>query len=111
MATGTPRPAGPEGISMSDENDPVEIPIDGVLDLHAFEPGDAKDLVSDYLSLCREKGILRVRVIHGKGTGALRETVRAVLSKTEGVISFSQAMEDEGGWGATIVFLDPLTKP
>ncbi len=95
---------------MPDENEPVEMPIDGVLDLHAFEPRDAKELVPDYLSLCREKGILRVRIIHGKGTGALRETVRAILSRTPGVSSFAQAAEDEGGWGATIVFLEPLTR-
>lgn len=95
---------------MSDEDGPVEIPVDGVLDLHAFEPGDVKDLVPDYLSICREKGIFRVRVIHGKGTGALRETVRAVLARTPGVASTSQAPEDEGGWGATIVLLEPPTR-
>lgn len=90
-----------------DEPDPVELPVDGVLDLHAFDPREAKDLVTDYLALCREKGILRVRIIHGKGTGALRETVRSALAKNTSVASYSRAMEDEGGWGATIVFLQP----
>lgn len=89
------------------EQDPVEIPVDGILDLHQFQPRDIKDLVPGYLDLCREKGILRVRIIHGKGTGALRTTVHAILSKFSGVASFTLAMENEGGWGATIVILKP----
>jgi len=92
-------------------HEPVELPIDGILDLHAFQPSDVKELVPDYLSLCREKGILRVRIIHGKGTGALRETVHSILLKLSEVASFKQAMEDEGGWGATIVILRPLEPP
>jgi dsDNA-specific endonuclease/ATPase MutS2 len=91
--------------------EPVEIPIDGILDLHTFQPGEVKDLVPDYLALCRDKGILRVRIVHGKGTGALRTTVHAILSKLAGVASFTQAMEDEGGWGATIVTLKPGQPP
>ncbi len=89
-----------------EEREPVEIPVDGILDLHQFQPGEVKDLVSDYLELCRGKGILRVRIIHGKGTGALRTTVHALLSKLPGVVSFKLAMEDEGGWGATIVMIE-----
>jgi len=95
----------------TDDQEPVELPVDGILDLHSFQPGDVKELVPDYLTLCREKGILRVRVIHGKGTGALRTTVHAILSKLPGVASFKQAMEDEGGWGATIVTLKPDGAP
>jgi len=94
-----------------EEHDPVEIPIDGILDLHQFQPGDVRDLVPDYLDLCRGKGILRVRIIHGKGTGALRTTVHAILSKLPGVVSFKLAMEDEGGWGATVVTLASPAPP
>ncbi len=94
-----------------DADRPVELPIDGILDLHTFQPGEVKDLVPDYLEACREKGILRVRIIHGKGTGALRTTVHALLAKLPYVASFAQAMEDEGGWGATIVLLRPEGSP
>ena len=50
-------------------------------------------------------GLYQVRVIHGKGTGALRETVHAVLKKCALVKEYHQADETGGGWGATIVTL------
>ena len=84
---------------------PFEIPIDGVLDLHTFKPAEVKDLVPEYLGACIKKGIFRVRIVHGKGTGALMKTVHSVLKKTPEVESFEQAGIDEGGWGATIVRL------
>ncbi|MCL4456875.1 MAG: Smr/MutS family protein [Nitrospirae bacterium] len=87
------------------ELEPVEIPIDGVLDLHTFNPKEIKELLPDYLSECGKKGILDVRIIHGKGTGALRETVHAILRKIPEVESFSLAGEGGGGWGATVVKL------
>lgn len=88
-------------------DEPVEIPIDGTLDLHTFAPGEIKDLVPHYLSECRRRGILQVRIVHGKGTGALRETVHAILSRLPEVESFRLAGEGSGGWGATIVTLAP----
>jgi dsDNA-specific endonuclease/ATPase MutS2 len=84
---------------------PVEIPVDGVLDLPTFQPREVKELVTDYLALCREKGIFEVRIIHGKGTGQLRQTVHAVLGKNPAVQFFRLAGEQEGGWGTTIVEL------
>ena len=88
-------------------NEPIEFPIDGTLDLHAFAPADVQQLVADYLDECRTRGILQVRIIHGKGTGTLRQTVYSVLERLPGIISFHQAGEDGGGWGATIVTLEP----
>ena len=86
-------------------DDAVELPIDGVLDLHTFSPKDVKELLEDYLFACREKGIFEIRVIHGKGTGALRMTVHSILEKLPEVSSFRTAAEDAGGWGATLVHL------
>jgi DNA-nicking Smr family endonuclease len=88
-------------------SEPIELPIDGILDLHTFHPREVKDLVPAYLAACRERDILEVRIIHGKGTGVLRRTVHAILRRLPEVISFGLALEDAGGWGATIVTLHP----
>lgn len=85
--------------------DPVDYPIDGELDLHQFRPEDVKDLVTDYLELCREKGILKVRVVHGKGIGTLKTTVHTLLPRLETVRDFHLADDRSGGWGATWVYL------
>lgn len=87
--------------------DPIELPIDGELDLHTFRPRDVKNVVADYLEECRRRGILRVRIVHGKGIGALRTTVHALLQKRADVIEFHLAGSASGGWGATIVHLKP----
>lgn len=92
------------------EDTPVELPIDGILDLHAFRPGEVKDLIPDYLAACRERSIYSVRIIHGKGTGTLRRTVHAVLERLDVVASFRMAGEDAGGWGATLVELKRLNR-
>lgn len=90
---------------MSAGDDPVEFPVDGVLDLHTFRPQDVGELVPDYLDLCREKGIHDVRIIHGKGTGTLRETVHAILKRHPMVESFQLGGAGGGEWGATVVRL------
>ena len=89
--------------------DSVEVPIDGVLDLHTFRHSEVKELLPAYFDECRSRGILEIRVIHGKGTGALRETVHALLRRMPEVASFSLAGGEAGGWGATLVVLKPLT--
>ena len=85
--------------------DPLELPIDGTLDLHTFRPQDVKGVVIDYLEACRARNILEVRVVHGKGIGQLRQTVHAVLAKLPFVASFALAGPHYGGEGATMVKL------
>lgn len=89
------------------ENDGVELPVDGVLDLHFFLPRDADDLLPRYLEECRKRGILGVRIIHGKGTGALRRKVHSILRRIPWVTSFGTAGESGGGWGSTVATLAP----
>jgi DNA-nicking Smr family endonuclease len=85
----------------------IDLPIDGTLDLHTFRPSEVKELLADYVAACRERGILEVRIIHGKGTGALRKTVESALSRMPEVSSFRLAAGDSSGWGATVAVLLP----
>lgn len=88
-----------------DENKIIQVPLDGVLDLHNFSPKDLKYLVPDYLEECRKANIFQVRIIHGKGIGNLRRTVHAILGRLPEVKEFKLAGESGGGWGATLVEL------
>jgi dsDNA-specific endonuclease/ATPase MutS2 len=86
---------------------PVEIPIDGILDLHTFQPSEVASLLDEYLAACLRKKIFRLRIIHGKGTGVLRTRVHRSLDRHPKVASYRLAEAPEGGWGATIVHLFP----
>jgi DNA-nicking Smr family endonuclease len=83
--------------------------IDGILDLHQFPPQVVKDLVPDYLAECRAKGILDVRIIHGKGIGVLRTIVQKILAEHPAVVTYSHPT-DPSSWGATVVRLRPAAE-
>ncbi len=108
------RPPAPDGSGRSGSEcgsgpdpaeEPVEIPVDGVLDLHTFAPAQARELVLDYLEECRKRRILEVRIIHGRGSGTLRRMVHAILERHPHVIAF-RTPSDSSGWGATVVTLE-----
>ena len=92
--------------SKQDNDDPIRIPIEDVLDLHSVSPRDVKFVVEEYLSEAHRLGFQAVRIIHGRGVGVQRETVRKILEATPFVLSFSDAPLEAGGWGATIVDLE-----
>ena len=68
---------------------PLTLPIDGVLDLHTFNPREINQL------------------IHGRGIGNLQRTVHSILSKRRDVARYGFATARFGGIGATIVTLLP----
>lgn len=83
----------------------VEIPITDVLDLHPFRPKEVKDVVRDYLDAAYEKGLRELRIIHGKGIGVQRKTVRTLLERDPRVVEFRDGGMGGGEWGATLVLL------
>lgn len=103
-------PSQPGQNSDADQEQPVELSIDGVLDLHTFRPVDVKPVVLDYIDLCLDRNITELRIIHGKGIGQLRMTVHSLLSKHPAVERFAIASESYGGAGATIVHLKRKTR-
>jgi DNA-nicking Smr family endonuclease len=86
---------------------PLRIPIEDALDLHAFAPRDVASVVADYLDECLRLGLREVRLIHGRGIGAQRASVRALLARHPAVEAFEDAPPERGGWGATVVHLRP----
>jgi DNA-nicking Smr family endonuclease len=88
-----------------DESEAFALPITGELDLHAFAPRDVVSVVSEYLDECRRRGILEVRLVHGRGRGVQRAEVRRLLAARTDVAAFDDAPPSSGGWGATLVRL------
>lgn len=83
--------------------EPLELEIGDSIDLHAFRPKDVKAVTLAYLEEAHGKGFKFVRIIHGKGIGVQRETVRSLLKEIDFVKDFKSGDEFSGGWGATVV--------
>lgn len=81
------------------------MPITDELDLHTFSPRDVGHLVPEWIDEAWALGFRTLRVIHGKGTGQLRERVASILRKHPRVASFRPGGAGEGGWGATVLTL------
>lgn len=92
-------------------DDVVEIAIDGTLDLHHFSPKDLRTLIPDYLEACQQKDIFALRIIHGRGIGAVMRSVHALLKRSPLVAGFRLAEAERGGRGATLVDLHPPKMP
>ena len=90
---------------MVDEPDPVSLPIEDSLDLHAFAPKDVRPVVEEYLKEAAARGFREVRLIHGRGIGAQRKSVQGLLAGHPLVLRFFDAPPERGGWGATVVVL------
>ena len=88
-----------------DEPEPVRLPIEDSLDLHAFAPRDVRPVVDEYLREAAARGFREVRLIHGRGIGVQRASVQALLAGHPLVLRFFNAPPERGGWGATVVAL------
>ena len=87
------------------QNRVVRIPIEDSIDLHTFQPKEIPSLLKEYLSECQKKGVLEVRIIHGKGKGVQRTIVHSFLERSPLVDSYETAPLEAGAWGATLVYL------
>lgn len=79
------------------------VPIEGTLDLHAFEPRDIKSLVEEYVNAAHAAGLPEVRLIHGRGKGIQRGIVQQALERHPLVEEFWDATESH--LGATVARL------
>ena len=104
---GAPEPAAED----ADEDDdwdpdaPVHVPITEAIDLHDFPPREVVPIAEAYLEAARERGFREVRLIHGRGKGVQRASLRRMLARHPDVEAFTDAPPERGGWGATLVTL------
>lgn len=88
------------------EDDPVVVEITEVIDLHTFLPSEVRDVVHDYLDEAYARGFRELRIIHGRGAGVQRRSVRSLLDRDPRVIAYRSAPGEDGGHGATLVSLE-----
>jgi len=88
-------------------DEPIRIPIEDALDLHAFAPRDIPSVVDEYLEAAFARGFSEVRLIHGRGVGVQRRIVQAVVARHPRVVGYADAPPERGGAGATLVRLRP----
>jgi len=80
--------------------------LQDTIDLHGLPPQEAGPLVDAYVEEARRHGFPMVRIIHGRGIGAMRQTVRVHLRRSPHVRRFQDAPPPSGR-GATIAELLP----
>jgi dsDNA-specific endonuclease/ATPase MutS2 len=105
LLTGLSRFSPPKTVDDEFPAEPIRIPVTDVIDLHTVAPRDIEGVVEEYLAEARRLGFRALRIIHGRGIGVQRETVRSVLARTAWVASFADAPAEAGGWGATVITL------
>ena len=86
-----------------ENDDPVEIRIEDVIDLHSFAPRDVVSVVDEYLQAARDAGFHQVRLVHGRGKGVQRAAVQRLLREHALVDRYWDAPESH--LGATLVLL------
>lgn len=75
------------------------------IDIRGLMVNEAEVVVGKFIDDAQMAGLTQILVIHGKGTGALRKGIHEYLKRHRSVDHFAFADLDEGGSGATVVFL------
>jgi DNA-nicking Smr family endonuclease len=88
---------------VTDSPDPILLPPEDSIDLHAFAPRDIASVVEEYIRAAHEAGFREVRVIHGRGKGVQRGIVQSTLDRHPLVEEFWDAPETH--LGATVARL------
>lgn len=86
-------------------SEPIHLPIEPELDLHAFAPRDIPSVVEEYVEAAAAAGIPVVRLVHGRGKGVQRGIVQAALERNPLVLEFWD--DPSSHLGATLAKLDP----
>jgi len=89
-------------------SDPVRLPIEREIDLHAFAPADIRSVVEEYIEAAAAAGHEEVRLIHGRGRGVQRGIVQAALDRHPQVVEFWD--DTASHLGATVARLKPCTR-
>jgi len=97
--------AGEEDFAELSQKEALVIGLGDTLDLHTFQPKDLPSLLDEFIRISQRDGLLLVKIVHGKGTGALRRRVHGLLAHDSRVATFYSAPPKSGGWGATVVEL------
>jgi DNA-nicking Smr family endonuclease len=84
-------------------DDPLPIPIEDSLDLHAFLPADIPSVVDEYVRAAHAAGLREIRLVHGRGKGVQRGIVQQALERHPLVTEFFDAPESH--LGATVAIL------
>jgi hypothetical protein len=93
------------------QREAVVVGPSGTLDLHTFSPKELPSLLEEFIHQSQNAEIYLVKIIHGKGSGALRRRVQSLLALDRRVVAFYDAPRESGGWGATVVELLPSKEP
>jgi len=92
-------------VAVAVRGDLPEVHVASEIDLRGMRVGEIDDIVMHAVDAAIRADLKSIRIIHGKGTGALRERVTEMLRKESRVTSFRLGAWNEGGAGVTVVEL------
>jgi DNA mismatch repair protein MutS2 len=98
-------PQSTEHVSVAIRGDIPEVEAKSEIDLRGLRAGEIEDVVMQAVDSAVRADLKSLRIIHGKGTGALRERVAEMLRKESRVASFRLGAWNEGGAGVTVAEL------